>query len=74
MVADDKGALNRTKLVSAYHRQCLGCHEKMEMTKGRKCSECHKAGKGVAAEINQVKNQSVVNQNKTTILNVWRPK
>ena len=43
MVADDKGALNRTKLLSAYHGQCLGCHEKMEMTKGRKCLECHKA-------------------------------
>jgi hypothetical protein len=74
MVADDKGALNRTKLVSAYHRQCLGCHEKMEMTKGRKCLECHKAVAGKPAEITQVKNQGAVKQNTSTILNVWRPK
>ena len=74
MVADDKGALNRTKLVSAYHRQCLGCHEKMEMTKGRKCLECHKAVAGTPAEITQVKNQGAVKQNTAAILNVWRPK
>jgi hypothetical protein len=66
--------LNRTKLLSAYHGQCLGCHEKMEMTKGRKCLECHKAVTGTPSERMQVKNQGAVEQNTSTILNVWRPK
>lgn len=74
MVADDRMNLNRTKLLSAYHRQCLGCHEKMEMTQARKCLECHEASAGGAAEIVQFRNESVVKQNTTTMLNVWRPK
>ena len=74
MVADDMQNLNKTRLLSAYHRQCLGCHEKMELEKGRKCTECHKVKTRGPAEITQIKNQNVVKQNTTTILNVWRPK
>jgi len=44
-VAYDPEKLNKTKLLSAYHRQCLGCHEMMDLEKGRKCSECHKEKK-----------------------------
>jgi hypothetical protein len=46
----------------------------MELNKGRKCTECHKVKTGGPAEITQIKNQNVVKQNTTTILNVWRPK
>lgn len=38
----DPKNLNKPRLISAYHRQCIKCHEKMELTKGRKCEECHK--------------------------------
>jgi hypothetical protein len=65
--------LNKTKLLSAYHRQCLGCHEKMSLEKGRKCADCHKVKKGGPTEITHIKNDNVVKQNKSRILQVWRP-
>ena len=73
MTSYDRQNLNKTRLLSAYHRQCLGCHEKMELEKGRKCTECHKEKKGRPTEITQMKNQNVVKQNTETIINVWRP-
>lgn len=74
MIAYDKEHLNNVRLLSAYHRQCLGCHDKMSLEKGRKCSDCHKKKKGGPAEITHGKNENVVMQNKETILNVWKPK
>ncbi len=74
MTAYDKQNLNKVRLLSAYHRQCLGCHEKMELDKGRKCSECHKEKAGGPAEITRIKNDHVVKQNTTNIINEWRPK
>ncbi len=74
MTAYDKQNLNKTRLLSAYHRQCLGCHEKMELEKGRKCKECHKEKLGGPTEITHIKNDNVVKQNKNVIINVWRPK
>jgi hypothetical protein len=73
MTSYDRQNLNKTRLLSAYHRQCLGCHEKMELEKGRKCTECHKEKKVRPTEITQMKNQNVVKQNTETIINVWRP-
>ena len=73
MADNDRHHINKTRLISAYHRQCLGCHEKMEMTKGIKCSECHKKNTA-PLEITQLKNQNVVRQNTSTILNAWHPK
>lgn len=72
--AHDRQNLNKTTLLSAYHRQCLGCHEKMELEKGRKCTECHKEKLEGPTEITDIKNENVVKQNKKAILNVWRPK
>lgn len=40
IVFDTKN-LNRPRLLAAYHRQCLTCHEKMDI-KGRGCADCHK--------------------------------
>jgi hypothetical protein len=34
--------LNRPRLLAAYHRQCIGCHKKMELEKPKECKECHK--------------------------------
>lgn len=70
----DPQKLNKTRLLSAYHRQCFGCHEKMELEKGRKCKECHKEKVGGPAEITTIKNENVVKANKKAIINVWRPK
>ncbi|MFA5823518.1 MAG: cytochrome c3 family protein [Thermodesulfovibrionales bacterium] len=74
MVDYDKQNLNKTSLLSAYHRQCQGCHEKMDISKGRKCSECHEANKKGPSAITQIKNRNVVRQNTTSMLNVWHPK
>lgn len=38
----DPQRLNRPRLLAAYHRQCIQCHEKMELEKARECKECHK--------------------------------
>ncbi len=74
MIAYDREHMNKIRLLTAYHRQCLGCHERMAMEKGRKCSDCHKQKVGGPTEITRIKNVNVVKQNKETILNNWRPK
>jgi hypothetical protein len=38
----DRQNRNRPKLIAAYHGQCMGCHNHMELEKARKCEECHK--------------------------------
>ncbi|MBM4146476.1 MAG: cytochrome c3 family protein [Nitrospira sp.] len=73
MTAYDRQNLNKTTLLSAYHRQCLGCHEKMELEKGRKCTECHKAKPGDSQKIITMRNEKVVKQNTSIIINEWRP-
>lgn len=73
MTAYDRQNLNKTTLLSAYHRQCLGCHEKMELEKGRKCTECHKAKPGDPQKIITMRNEKVVKQNTSIIINEWRP-
>ena len=37
----DAKNMNKPRLLAAYHRQCLGCHEKMEI-KQQGCIDCHK--------------------------------
>ena len=37
----DPQNLNRPRLLAVYHRQCLGCHEKMNL-KATGCTDCHK--------------------------------
>jgi DnaJ-class molecular chaperone len=37
----DTKNMNRPRLLAVYHRQCLTCHEKMDI-KGRGCPDCHK--------------------------------
>jgi hypothetical protein len=73
MIAYDRKNLNKTRLLSAYHRQCLGCHDNMSLQKGRKCTECHKEKKVKPIELTTVKNDYVVKMNKTNIINVWKP-
>jgi len=41
-IAFDPQHLSRPRLLAAYHRQCIQCHEKMELEKGRECKDCHK--------------------------------
>jgi len=41
-IAFDPLRLNRPRLLAAYHRQCIQCHEKMELEKPKECKECHK--------------------------------
>jgi hypothetical protein len=38
----DPQNINRPRLLAAYHRQCMGCHEKMGIDKAMKCADCHK--------------------------------
>ncbi len=33
--------LNKPRLLAAYHRQCINCHEKMKLEKPKQCKECH---------------------------------
>ncbi|MFZ7127750.1 MAG: sulfate respiration complex hexadecaheme cytochrome HmcA [Desulfobacterales bacterium] len=40
-LSDEKN-LHAPGLLGAYHRQCMGCHEQMELTKLNECSACHK--------------------------------
>ena len=81
MVSYDRQNLNKTGLLSAYHRQCLGCHDHMKLAKGSsfefgkgdRCADCHKRKPGAPAEMTKMKNDRVVNQNTHNIINVWRP-
>lgn len=36
---------NRPRLLAVYHRQCIGCHEKMNLIKPKECTDCHKEKK-----------------------------
>lgn len=38
----DPQNMNRPRLIAVYHRQCMGCHEKMNLTKPKECTDCHK--------------------------------
>lgn len=40
-ISFDPQNLNRPRLLAAYHRRCLGCHEKMNL-KASGCNDCHK--------------------------------
>jgi len=42
--------LNRPRLLAAYHRQCLGCHERMQL-KQTGCTDCHEEKAEVPAGI-----------------------
>jgi hypothetical protein len=33
--------MNRPRLLAAYHRQCISCHEEMKLKKPKECKECH---------------------------------
>ena len=33
---------DKPSLKAAYHRQCMGCHQKMKIEKALECTECHK--------------------------------
>lgn len=37
----DQKNINRPRLLAAYHRQCMGCHEKMKI-RATGCTDCHK--------------------------------
>lgn len=37
--------LHTPGILGAYHRQCIGCHQVMEIEKPRGCTECHKEKK-----------------------------
>jgi hypothetical protein len=75
----ERDALNKTTLISAYHRQCMGCHDKMGIEKGSsvrfgkgdRCADCHKKKVGGPTEITHIKNDNVVKQNTSKILNIW---
>jgi len=41
----DSQNMNRPRLLAAYHRQCLGCHERMEI-KQTGCNDCHEEKSG----------------------------
>ena len=81
MIAYDKEDLNAVRLLTAYHNQCMGCHDAMKLKKGSsiqfaegdRCAACHKKKAKGPAELTAVKNQNVYNQNKKIILNNWRP-
>jgi hypothetical protein len=62
-----------TKLISAYHLSCLGCHKKMNLDKGIKCVECHKESPKKPKEIVTEKNWKTIIKNKKNILQVWHP-
>lgn len=40
----DAQNLNRPRLIAAYHRQCLGCHRKMQLEQTG-CADCHEEKK-----------------------------
>jgi DnaJ-class molecular chaperone len=41
----DEVNLMKPGLLGAYHQQCMGCHEAMEIKKPKECVECHKEKK-----------------------------
>ncbi|MGE5840079.1 MAG: sulfate respiration complex hexadecaheme cytochrome HmcA [Deltaproteobacteria bacterium] len=41
----DEANLMKPGLLGAYHQQCMGCHEAMEIKKPKECVECHKERK-----------------------------
>ena len=63
-IAFDPQNLNKVRLLTAYHNQCMGCHEQMETEKGRimefgegdRCAVCHKEKKERPKSITSVKN------------------
>ena len=81
MIAYDRDHLNSIRLLTAYHQQCMGCHDKMNIEKGNstqfadgdRCVACHEKKVDAPAEITDVKNENVVRQNSQLILNVWKP-
>ncbi|MEW6674962.1 MAG: sulfate respiration complex hexadecaheme cytochrome HmcA [Nitrospirota bacterium] len=40
-ISFDPQNINKPRLLAAYHRRCIGCHEKMEL-KPMECKDCHK--------------------------------
>ena len=54
----------KTRLLSAYHRQCIGCHDAMKVEKGssvklgsgNRCADCHKERIGISKSITDIKN------------------
>jgi hypothetical protein len=42
----DPQNLNKPRLIAAYHRQCIGCHDMMGIAKTKECRDCHKEKKG----------------------------
>jgi Class III cytochrome C family len=79
MAGYDSGRLSSIRLLTAYHNQCMGCHDKMGIEKGNsvifkegdRCAACHKKKTGGPTEITRIKNENVVKQNTHNILNVW---
>ncbi len=81
MVAYDRKNTKAIRLLTAYHNQCMGCHDAMKIEKGSsvqfgegdRCADCHKKKAEAPAEITKMKNQNVYNQNKKLILQNWTP-
>ena len=79
MIGYDRGRLSSIRLLTAYHNQCMGCHDKMGIEKGNsvifkegdRCAACHKKKTEGPAEITHIKNDNVVKQNTHNTLNVW---
>jgi len=44
-VSSDPLDLNKPRLLAAYHRQCIDCHQAMKLEKPKKCVDCHKEKK-----------------------------
>jgi hypothetical protein len=49
--------MNRPRLLAAYHRQCLGCHERMQL-KQTGCRDCHEEKADVPAGILSLRDTS----------------
>jgi predicted CXXCH cytochrome family protein len=81
MIAYDRKNPSAIRLLTAYHNQCMGCHDAMKLEKGSsiqfgegdRCIDCHKKKVKGPAEITAMKNQNVYKQNKKTVLQDWRP-